>query len=141
MKELKSWKKRQNFVNSYQKFITNYVGKRLMIIENSHFVVLVERLSKAENDIKHLRTLILCEKEFAQAKTSQLSFGEAIQALKNGAKIGRWHRDDIYIWLREACSDSQACLMVNTVNGEIYPWTPNQQEILAENWRIIDESN
>ena len=81
------------------------------------------------------------EKEFKEvrpAKDIDMNFGEAIDAMRKGYKIGRWHRDDIYVWLRDSDKDCQACLMVRTVNDELYPWTPNQQEILATNWRIVE---
>lgn len=71
-------------------------------------------------------------------KTSDMTFGEAIEAMKRGCKVGCWHRDDIYVWLRFATDLEGERFMVKTISGKIYPWFPNHREILSENWRVID---
>lgn len=70
---------------------------------------------------------------FEKEKPVYLTFGEAIQCLKENAKIGRWRSDGIYIYL-----NFQNEMRVKTCQGNDCPWLPNHEEIFAENWKVIE---
>lgn len=72
-------------------------------------------------------------------KTEDLNFGEAIKAMQRGCKVGQWHRDDIYVYLKKEGGGVGDHFVVKTIDGIFYPWMPNQRELLSDTWRVIDD--
>lgn len=73
-------------------------------------------------------------------KTSDMTFGEALLWLKDGKKVGRWHRDTIWVYiLNPSPANMLPELRVKTINGDDTVWCPNHAELLAVDWRVIDE--
>ena len=75
-----------------------------------------------------------------------LNFGEALEALKNGEKVQRigWNGKGMYITLIKAGNamhdgfDMQDCIGMKTANNLMQPgWLASQNDMLAEDWRVI----
>ena len=74
--------------------------------------------------------------------TGGLSFGEAIQQLKEGQRVARegWNGPGQYIGLREATPTGDMdlpYLYICTVQNEIVPWLASQTDMLADDWGIV----
>jgi hypothetical protein len=91
-----------------------------------------------------------------------LTFGEALEALKKGSKIARqgWNGKGMYLWLLPATEvkkewikdpmllsvfgdrDVLPCLgsiRMLTATGEVLTgWLASQSDMLAEDWRIVE---
>jgi len=102
-----------------------------------------------------------------QEKMENLTFGEAIQAMKNGHKVARsgWNGKDMFIVLMSALYlppyntqgelrkvndrtaawigvdkplDSQPYIAMFTAKGQWQPgWLANQADILSEDWIVV----
>lgn len=95
-------------------------------------------------------------------KTTQLTFGEAIEALKHGQRVSRpgWNGKGMYLWLMpgamvkaEWCREPHLKAMAEANGGEIEclgsirmmtadkkvltGWLASQTDILAEDWQIV----
>jgi hypothetical protein len=91
-----------------------------------------------------------------------LTFGEALEALKKGKKVARkgWNGKGMYLWLLPATEvkkewikdpmllsvfgdrDVLSCLgsiRMLTATGEVLTgWLASQSDMLAEDWRIVE---
>lgn len=107
-------------------------------IGNIHFERLIRLEKNIETRFDEVEELTkrITEDDFPnhKIKTTKLTFGEALEALRDGKKVGRWQRDNIFIYLNY---DGE--LRVHTINGIDWPWTPNQEELFSCNWRIIED--
>lgn len=77
-----------------------------------------------------------------------LKFGEALEALKRGAHVGRagWNGKGMWLCLIHPGSAShkghpmQPCIGMKTANGEMQPgWLASQADMLANDWQITQE--
>lgn len=68
-----------------------------------------------------------------------MTFGEAIEALKEGKFAARngWNGKAMWLRLQEPDGDSKMTLpyiYMSTADKEIVPWLASQTDILAEDW-------
>lgn len=74
-------------------------------------------------------------------KTASNTFGDAIAALKQGARINRinWNGKNMYLELQEPTELSKMTLpyiYMKTADDQLVPWLASQTDILAEDWEI-----
>lgn len=74
-----------------------------------------------------------------EPKLKGLNFGEALAWMKKGYKVSCWNTDNIYVGYQPEDGNQLGCLKVKTMAGQFGPWTPHHGEILAENWRVIND--
>lgn len=72
-----------------------------------------------------------------------MNIGSAVAALKSGRKVARegWNGKGMYLALQVPDKNSKMGLpyvYIKTVSGEFVPWNASQQDLLAEDWRILD---
>lgn len=72
-------------------------------------------------------------------KTFQMSFSEALEALKLGRRVSMWNTDDIWVSLWPEEGNKLPEFRVKTMGGKFGPWTPHNGEILSNNWRILED--
>lgn len=100
-----------------------------------------DKLEDLESRLLQLE--IICKLQKKEEKTENLTFEEALVYLKKGRKITRlcWRNDRIYVYLyrsdRENFADE---FRVFTVARTDCIWSMNHAEILADDWRVVDES-
>ena len=82
-----------------------------------------------------------------------MTFGEALEALNNGASVARkgWNGKGIYIKLQTPDANSKMTLpyIYIVTNGLVtdnpnapkgtVPWIASQTDMLAEDWEIVEE--
>ena len=86
---------------------------------------------------------------------NQMTFGEAIEALKQGGKVARkgWNGKGMYLFLatdielhteadigpaRDGCTVSP-CIVMKTAKGDFQPgWLASQADMLGEDWTIVE---
>jgi len=96
--------------------------------------------------------------EDANRKTSGLSFGLALEALKKGHKVARkgWNGKDMFLFLVPGSTfkvnrppllgiyeegkeiDYHAHIDMKTVDNKVVPWLASQTDMLSDDWLIID---
>ena len=69
------------------------------------------------------------------------NFGDAIAALKQGARINRtgWNGKGMWLALQTPTDTSKMTLpyiYMRTVTDDLVPWLASQTDILAEDWEI-----
>jgi Protein of unknown function (DUF2829) len=69
-----------------------------------------------------------------------MNFGHALEACKSGAKIQRigWNGKGMWIELQVPDAHSKMghpYLYMKGVDGKLFPWNPNQLDMLAEDWQ------
>jgi len=74
--------------------------------------------------------------------TENLSFGGAIESLKHGEKVARigWNGKCMFLELQVVDEHSKMghnYVYMSDVNGKLFPWNPNNLDILAEDWCIL----
>lgn len=70
-----------------------------------------------------------------------MDFGEALQLCKAGAKIQRagWNGKGMWIELQTPDAHSKMghpYLYMKGVDGKLFPWNPNQLDMLAADWQV-----
>lgn len=81
---------------------------------------------------------------------SNLDFGQALDALKLGARISRegWNGKGMWLELQRPDAHSKMTLPYVYLNypknadwfpGARVPWLPSQTDVLADDWCILDE--
>lgn len=72
-----------------------------------------------------------------------MSFGEAIQALKEGKKVARkgWNGKGMHLELQ--CPDEHSkmtlpYIFMYTAQGDNVPWLASQTDMLSEDWVTVD---
>lgn len=95
--------------------------------------------------------------------TEGMTFGEALEALKQGGRVARdgWNGKDMFLWLKPAavvkvewCRDPWLIELANANGGEILAvgticmytadkkiltgWLASQSDLLGEDWRLLD---
>ena len=96
--------------------------------------------------------------EKAYRKANQMTFGEAVEAVKQGCKVARagWNGKDMFIFLVPGSTfqvnrppllgiypegttiNYHAHIDMKTANGEIVPWLASQSDVLSEDWVLVD---
>ncbi|MDQ6704004.1 MAG: DUF2829 domain-containing protein [Pseudomonadota bacterium] len=76
-----------------------------------------------------------------QPKENQMTFGEAIEALKVGDRVSRAGWNGKKMWLRLQMPDESSdmtlpYIFMSTVSGDIVPWLASQTDILAQDWFV-----
>jgi hypothetical protein len=71
------------------------------------------------------------------------SFGEAIQALEDGKKVGRagWNGKGMFLELQRPDANSKMSLpyiYMKTVQDDLVPWVASQTDMLSKDWEILD---
>jgi hypothetical protein len=68
-----------------------------------------------------------------------MSFGQAIDALKNGRRVARagWNGVNMYIYLL-AVAGYEPCICIHTAQGKEQPgWLASQPDILSTDWETL----
>lgn len=89
-------------------------------------------------------------------KTTEMNFGEAVQAAKNGKKVQRagWNGQGMYAYVVPANSypaateisrkefgdmvPYRAYWALKTAQNDIATWAPSGSDSLAEDWQIVE---
>ena len=71
-----------------------------------------------------------------------MNFGEALNALKEGAKVARnnWNGKDMWVALEypdETSKMKRPFLYMAPIDGEFVPWVASQTDLLAEDWHTV----
>lgn len=71
-----------------------------------------------------------------------LSFGQAIAALKRGQRVSRrgWNGKGMFLELQRPCEHSkmrQPYIFIRPVGGEPVPWVASQPDMLEEDWGVV----
>lgn len=72
---------------------------------------------------------------------SQMTFGEAVEALKAGETVTRtgWNGRGMYLALQVPDDHSKMTLpyiYMRTAQGDLVPWLASQTDILSDDWQI-----
>lgn len=86
----------------------------------------------------------LCEHTITEqsriANMPEFHFGQAIQALRQGRHVSRKSWENNMIWLELTSSDDGYSIQMKTAEDKKVPWTASQEDMLAEDWFIIQSS-
>jgi len=94
----------------------------------------------------------------AYRKVSALTFGQAIEALKQGNRVARqgWNGKGMFLFLVPGSEFSvnrppllgiypegtliryNSHIDMKVADGSVFPWSPNQLDTLSEDWCIVD---
>lgn len=71
-----------------------------------------------------------------------MNFGQAIEALKAGHKVARagWNGKGMWLALQSPDAHSKMghpYIYMSDVSGKLFPWNPNNLDLLADDWGII----
>ncbi len=71
-----------------------------------------------------------------------MNFGQAIEALKDGKRVSRsgWNGKGMWLALQVPDANSKMghpYVYMSDVNGKLFPWNPNNLDVLAEDWGIV----
>ena len=74
--------------------------------------------------------------------TTNQTFGQAIEALKSGQKVSRegWNGKGMWLALQTTDENSKmghSYIYMSDVAGKLFPWNPNNLDMLAEDWGIV----
>ena len=77
-----------------------------------------------------------------EEKTKDLSFGKAIELLKEGKKVSRvgWNGKGMYLELQVPDKKSKMSLpyiFMKTADNNLVPWLASQSDMLANDWEIV----
>lgn len=87
-----------------------------------------------------------------------MDFSQALQALKNGFKVGRegWNGKGMFLYLVPASNfavnrppllgiypegtpiDYRAHIDMKTADGSCVPWVASQTDLLGDDWHLVD---
>lgn len=110
-------------------------------------LLFVANLQQRCNDLqKEIRKIIeslshIKKKQEYEPKDDDFNFGDALEIIKNGRKVSRrcWHNVEIYIFLNRPSENSQEnFIVVKTFRGNVVPWCPNHNDILSDDWYLIN---
>lgn len=71
-----------------------------------------------------------------------MDFGQAIKELKAGRRVQRagWNGKGMWLDLQHPDEHSKMghpYIFMSDVNGKLFPWNPNNLDMLAEDWQIV----
>ena len=85
--------------------------------------------------------------ETAYRETKNMTFGNALTALKLGMKVARegWNGKDMYLYFKPEGTKEyegvmykrQAYIVMKTAQGMLVPWFASQSDMLDEDWYIV----
>jgi len=80
--------------------------------------------------------------EKAYKASGELSFGAAIELLKQGRKVARKGWNDMFLFLDTSSTFNvnnppQPCIIMKTADGRVVPWLASQSDMLDTGWVII----
>lgn len=83
----------------------------------------------------------LFEEKVKEIQSGNLNLGEAINLSKQGNRITRssWNNEEIYISYVPQDGARSPYLSIKIVGGYVCAWSPNHQDLLAEDWKIVDQ--
>ena len=72
-----------------------------------------------------------------------MDFGQALTALKDGARLARcgWNGKNMFIELQRPDSKSkmtQPYVYICTAQGDLIPWVAPHSDLLAQDWLIVE---
>lgn len=79
-----------------------------------------------------------------KSPTTDLDFGQAIRALKDGRKVCRsgWNGKGLYVQLHKGgdyeFSELLPFMVIKNTSNSFNTWVPSIADTLAEDWQIID---
>lgn len=119
-------------------------GELLCAISDCTFLALVgDCLCVRHCDTRDARTKVMHDLAVkGNFITTGLSFGDALLALKSGKKVQRagWNGKGMWIHLQTPDKNSKMghpYVYMSDVAGKLFPWSPNQLDVLAEDWSIL----
>jgi len=70
---------------------------------------------------------------------SPMTFGDALQTLKTGGRVQRigWNGKGMWLQLQTPTTNSKMghpYIYMSDVQGKLFPWNPNNLDMLAEDW-------
>ena len=73
---------------------------------------------------------------------SEMAFGDALQALKNGHAVSRtgWNGKGMWLKLQLPNGFNQMTMpyiYMRTAQGDFVPWLASQTDVLASDWTIV----
>ncbi len=79
------------------------------------------------------------EMHTGREEASGLNFGQALELLKQGAKVSRagWNGKGMWLALQRPDANSKMTLpyiYMSTVTGALVPWLASQADMLADDW-------
>jgi hypothetical protein len=71
-----------------------------------------------------------------------MNFGQALESCKSFKRVQRLGWNGKGMWIELQVPDAQSkmghpYLYMSDVNGKLFPWNPNQLDMLAEDWQIV----
>jgi hypothetical protein len=71
-----------------------------------------------------------------------MNIGEAVQAMRNGAKVARrgWNGKGQFLQLQVPDSNSMMSLpyvYITTADGMMVPWHASQTDLLCTDWEVV----
>lgn len=74
---------------------------------------------------------------------NKVNFGTALKAVGEGKLVAResWNGKGMYLQLQVVDEHSKMqhnYIYMSDVNGKFFPWNPNNLDMLAEDWTILD---
>jgi len=92
--------------------------------------------------------------QIRQTVATGLTFGQAVEAMKRGARIQRagWNGKGMHVYLEDHISlvfkggagrgtprEYRPCMVLYTADGAHQPgWNASTPDVLAEDWQIVD---
>lgn len=72
-----------------------------------------------------------------------MNFGLALEGLKNGERVARngWNGKGMWLHLQVVDGNSKMghnYIYMKGADGKLFPWNPNNLDMLAEDWIIVD---
>ena len=73
-----------------------------------------------------------------------MNFGEALVELRMGSRVARdgWNGKDMWIDLQipdEHSKMRRPYLYLSPTDGDLIPWVASQSDLLAEDWRVVED--
>lgn len=74
----------------------------------------------------------------------KMSFGDALATLKSGGRVQRTGWNGKHMWLELQTPDAHSKMghpyvYMSDVNGKLFPWNPNNLDMLADDWCQIGQ--
>lgn len=78
-----------------------------------------------------------------QPMREQFGIGKAIKEMQNGSKVQRSGWNGKGLWLALQVPDigskmGHPFIYMSDVNGKLFPWNPNNLDLLALDWQTIE---
>lgn len=69
-----------------------------------------------------------------------MTFGQALDAIKQSRRVTRagWKASGVWLRLHKPNADTAPYVYMSDIVGALFPWTPTQEDMLAEDWVIVE---